>query len=405
MPASRTFLQSHRLVAFGLAVLGGSLASQPWLAARGAQQPTGASAAAERQRAERQPQRASDRVRALQEESDELASRERVLLDEIRRLGRDRQNRAQELAAIDSDLADTTTQLEETASRMTELEREADAERPLVEARLVALYKMGAPGYTRFLLGAADLQSMGRAYRLIGSVVRRDRERFEGHRQTLDDLEASRATLEAHKVEAAGLQVGARAARRAVDRSIASQRALVDELDARQDLNAQLASELEAARQRLETAVAELAAATSASSLSSPSSLSAVTLALPLRPFRGQIEAPVPGAVTVAFGSAPSSDGIELAATAGEPVHAIHEGTVTFAGDLQGLGTLIIVDHGDQTFSHYGFLASLAVQEGLHVDARTELGTAGRSPSGTPSVYFELRIDGRPVDPVEWLRR
>ncbi|HIM50774.1 MAG TPA: hypothetical protein EYM36_02520 [Acidobacteria bacterium] len=400
MPASRTPLPLHPLVLFGVALLGGTLVWQPGLAARGGQQPP----SAERQRVERLSQRAMDRVRALQTEADELASRERTLLGEIRRLEIDRQIRTEELGVIDGDLAETTGQLEDTATRISDLEREADAQRPLVEARLVALYKMGTPRYTRLLLGAGDLRARGRNYRLIGSLARRDREQFDDLRETVTDLQVSRSTLEARQVEVAALQEAARAARRALDRTIASQTALVEEIDTRRDLTAQLAGELEAAREQLEAPLAELAAG---------GSPGATTLALPLRPFRGQIEPPVPGEVTVPFGAPRPTEfgttiaggGIELAATPGESVYAIHEGEVVSVGTFEGLGTLVIVSHGDQAFSLYGYLASLAVHKGGQVDERAELGTAGVSPTGDATVYFELRIDGRPVDPVEWLKQ
>lgn len=390
MPASRTPLPLHPLVLFGVALLGGTLVWQPGLAARGGQQPP----SAERQRVERLSQRAMDRVRALQTEADELASRERTLLGEIRRLEIDRQIRTEEFGVIDGDLAETTGQLEDTATRISDLEREADAQRPLVEARLVALYKMGTPRYTRLLLGAGDLRARGRNYRLIGSLARRDREQFDDLRETVTDLQVSRSTLEARQVEVAALQ---EAARRALDRTIASQTALVEEIDTRRDLTAQLAGELEAP-------LAELAAG---------GSPGATTLALPLRPFRGQIEPPVPGEVTVPFGAPRPTEfgttiaggGIELAATPGESVYAIHEGEVVSVGTFEGLGTLVIVSHGDQAFSLYGYLASLAVHKGGQVDERAELGTAGVSPTGDATVYFELRIDGRPVDPVEWLKQ
>ena len=398
MSASRTTLPLQ-LVLFGVALLGGSLTWPHGLAARGGQQPP----SAEQRRVERLSQRATDRVRALQAEADELASRERTLLGEIRQLEIDRQIKTEELAAIDDDLAETTGQLEDTATRISDLEREADAQRPLVEARLVALYKMGTPRYTRLLLGAGDLRAIDRNYRLIGSLARRDREQFDDLRQTVTDLQVSRSTLEARQVEVTSLQGAARAARRALDRTIASQTALVEELDTRRDLTAQLAGELEAAQEHLAAALAALAAG---------GSPDATTLALPLRPFRGQIEPPVPGEVTVpfgaprpsAFGTSIAGGGIELAATPGESVYAIHEGEVVSVGTFDELGTLVIVSHGDQAFSLYGYLASLAVHEGVRVDERAELGTAGVSPTGDTTVYFELRIDGRPVDPVEWLK-
>ena len=401
MPASRTHVRSHPLVVVGLALLGGSLA----LAAHGAQQPPDASPSAARLRVERLSRRATDRVRTLRAEGDELAVRERTVLQEIGRLELDRQLKAEELAAIDLDLADTTSRLEQTAVQIAALEREADAQRPLVEARLVALYKMGAPRYAQLLLGADDLRALSRTYRLIGSLARRDREQIDGYRQTLNDLHASRAAIETRRGEAAALQDAAQAARLTLDRAIASQTALVEDIDIRRDLTAQLTGELEVARQRLGTALTELAAGASpASSTTRP--------VLPLRPFRGQIEPPVPGEVTVPFGiprptefgTSIAGGGIELAASPGEPVYAIHEGEVVSVGDFEGLGTLVIVSHGDQAFSLYGYLSSLAVHEGVRIDERTELGTAGVSPTGDAAVYFELRIDGRPVDPVEWLK-
>ena len=241
---------------------------------------------------------------------------------------------------------------------------------------------MGAPRYTRLLLSAGNLRAIGRTYRLMGSLARRDREQLEEYRQTSAELQTSRA------------------ARRALNRAIASQTALVDEIDTRRDLTAQLTGELEAARQRLETALTDLAAGVSPA---------ATTLMLPLRPFRGQIEPPVPGEVTLPFGAPRLTEfvttiagiGIELAVTPGESVYAIHEGEVSFVGDFRELGNLVILSHGDQAFSLYGYLATLAVHEGIRVEQRAELGTAGFSPTGDPTLYFELRIDGRPVDPVE----
>ena len=238
MPASRTLPHPYPAVVLGLALLGGSLVWAP--TARSEQQPANTSQSAEQRRIERLSLRATDRLRALQAEADELASRERTLLEEIRRLELDRQIKTEELATIDSTLAETTGQLGETATRMADLEREADAQRPVVEARLVALYKLGKARYTRLLMGADDLSAIGRSSRLIGSLARRDREQFERHRQTLADMTTARTTLENRQGDVAALQDAARAARRALDRSIASQTALVEEIDSRRDLTAQL---------------------------------------------------------------------------------------------------------------------------------------------------------------------
>ena len=341
-------------------------------------------------------------MQALQAEADDLAARARTLLEEIRRLELERQIKTTELTAIDREVADTTASLDDTAARIAGLEQEAAEQRPLVEARLVELYKLGRASYSRLLFSSDNLTAIGRTYRLMSSLAQRDQLRFDAHRQTLADLATSRVTLAARQADVASMRDEARSARGALDRAIEAQTTLIAEIDARRDLTAQLAGQLEAARDRLDGTLTELGA--DAGSPSDP-------VALPIGPFRGQLAPPVPGEVTVPFGSEQTTDfgtsiargGIELAAMPGDLVHAIHGGEVVFAGPFDGLGTLVIIDHGDQAFSLYGYLGGLAVHTGVRVDARALVGSAGLSPTGNQATYFELRIDGRPVDPVEWL--
>ena len=83
----------------------------------------------------------------------------------------------------------------------------------------------------------------------------------------------------------------------------------------------------------------------------------------------------------------------------------MHEGTVAYAAPFAGFGTLVIVDHGDSSFTLYGHLQEAAVTVGGQVSRGSVVGRVGVSPAGAPGLYFEVRIDGRPVDPLEWLRR
>ena len=91
--------------------------------------------------------------------------------------------------------------------------------------------------------------------------------------------------------------------------------------------------------------------------------------------------------------------------TEGQPVRAVHDGTVAFADRFTGYGNLVIIDHGNQSYSLYGHLSSLSVGRGDHVAPQTELGLSGRNPSGNAALYFELRVDGRAVDPLQWLKK
>jgi septal ring factor EnvC (AmiA/AmiB activator) len=83
----------------------------------------------------------------------------------------------------------------------------------------------------------------------------------------------------------------------------------------------------------------------------------------------------------------------------------VHEGTVAYADAFTGFGNLVIVDHADGAYSLYGYLSAVDIARGDHLDAQSRIGASGRNPSGNPSLYFEMRIDGKAVDPLQWLKR
>ena len=112
-----------------------------------------------------------------------------------------------------------------------------------------------------------------------------------------------------------------------------------------------------------------------------------------------------PNGGRTAAGPGTSSTGIEVRAADAGAVRAIHDGTIAFAGNFAGFGNLVILDHGSQAFSLYGDLLDIGVSKGSRVDRGQTLGSVGPLPSGGTGVYFELRIDGKPVDPLQWLKK
>jgi septal ring factor EnvC (AmiA/AmiB activator) len=105
------------------------------------------------------------------------------------------------------------------------------------------------------------------------------------------------------------------------------------------------------------------------------------------------------------FGTEIARNGVQIGAEDGASVTAARDGTVAYADVFAGFGQLIILDHGGKTYSLYGHLATMTVVRGDKVTRGQAVGTVGRTPTGEPALYFELRIDGRPVDPVIWLKR
>ena len=346
--------------------------------------------------------RAGARIDALQREADALASRERTLLGDLRALEVERDLYAAKLEPLRADLAGLETDLAGTTTRIDRLEGESESQLPALTSRLVEIYKLGNGGYLRLLLNVDDLRGMGRAYRFVSALQSADRARVIEHQRTLAALRQARTLLTARREQLLRTREDLERTRAAAAGAAAAHEDLIRRIDQRRDLAAQLVGELQVARQKLQRALDEAGEGTAA----------AAVPALPLRPFKGDLDWPAPGPVEARFGrqqdrrfhTATLSNGIRIATVPSTPVRAVHDGTVAFAEPFQGFGTLVIVDHGGLAFSLYGYLAEASVAAGARVARGQMIGTAGFALDGSPALYFEMRVDGKPVDPLQWLK-
>jgi septal ring factor EnvC (AmiA/AmiB activator) len=125
---------------------------------------------------------------------------------------------------------------------------------------------------------------------------------------------------------------------------------------------------------------------------------------------RGQLTLPAAAPVAARYGALKEGgpltwDGVFLRTPRGAEVRAVFGGRVAFAGWFGGLGQLLILDHGDGYMSLYGHSEQLLVDVGDWVSRGQAIATAGDSGGlSEPGLYFEIRQNGRPQDPLLWCR-
>jgi septal ring factor EnvC (AmiA/AmiB activator) len=130
---------------------------------------------------------------------------------------------------------------------------------------------------------------------------------------------------------------------------------------------------------------------------------------LPFASLKGRLAWPVEGGQSRRYGQLRDGgplrwNGVLLAADAGTPVRAVYRGRVAFSDWLPGLGLLIIVDHGDGYMSLYGHNEALLRESGEWVapgDSIAQVGDSGGQ--AQTGLYFEIRHNGEPVDPGQWI--
>ena len=128
---------------------------------------------------------------------------------------------------------------------------------------------------------------------------------------------------------------------------------------------------------------------------------------------KGHLSLPVSGAVAARFGSprraeggaaGPTWKGIFVRAPVGTDVRSVGDGTVVFSDWLRGFGNLMVIDHGGSFLSVYGNNESLLRNIGDKVTVGEVVASVGNTGGNEyPGLYFELRFQGRPFDPLTWV--
>ena len=339
------------------------------------------------------------RERVIAHEADERAQLERLeAMDKRLRAvtaERDAARRAGEaarrrLAAIEPKLAAARAKLAGT--------------RRALAARADALYRGGEIGPLRVLFSAEGLPEMLARANALRLLVRHDAE-------LVARLGEERDVLEALRAESAEAVEARRRARAELERAVAalatekrSKRTILARVRQDRSSERQLLLELEQAAQALEETIRTLGTRSRPSDAGSPES----GFARRRGGLRPPVDAPVSGrfgrVIDPEFGTSTFRNGLEFAAPPGTTVRSVAGGLVRFAGWFRGYGRIVIVDHGDGFHTVSAHLDEIFVGiDDVVVDGQA-LGTVGETGSlSGPSLYFELRREGRPLDPQSWL--
>ncbi|MFT3791019.1 MAG: peptidoglycan DD-metalloendopeptidase family protein [Rudaea sp.] len=308
---------------------------------------------------------------------------------------------AKELRSIDQKLAEQQDRLKQSETRRDALDVKLAAQRETLAALLRAAYVVGRGEELKLLLAQEDVAKIGRMLEYFHYF---ERARVEQIQALLKDLDA---LAEVHKaIDAETAQLAATRAQRADE---------AGQLDAERAQRAQALADLDrqikddqarlAALGQDEKNLNDLLAKLRDVFADIPKQIAG---AEPFASMRGRLSWPVRGRLVSGFGAKSGehvSNGVVIAAAEGAEVHAVSHGRVVFADWMRGFGLLLIVDHGDGYLSLYGYNETLLKDVGDWVDANEVVATSGATGGQkTAGVYFELRAQGKPIDPRGWLR-
>jgi septal ring factor EnvC (AmiA/AmiB activator) len=364
----------------------------------------GPALAGERQAKEAELKQLRAQIAALQRELDSVRGRYDTLRGELRRTERRIGTLSRKLKELDGELHTRQEKLDTLHGRERTLQRSVAEQREHLGGQIRASYAMGRQEYLKILLNQQSPSTVGRMLTYYDYLNKARSERIEQLNTTLRELERVRAEVEAQTARLRALRDERAQERQALDASRRERKRVITQLREQLQDKGQRLSGMQRDEAQLKSLIQALSEAL-ADIPSEPGNRK------PFNTLKGKLQWPASGPLVVSYGSPRKLgkltwQGVMIGADSGQEVRAVSHGRVAFADWLRGYGLLIILDHGDGFMSLYGHNQSLYRETGDWVEPGEVIATVGDSGGLDRSgLYFEIRKDGKPSDPVRWCRR
>ena len=376
-----------------------TVATMPfWLALAQAQQPASPDDTAAQLGA------LADEIQAIQQKLDaqekERSTLQQALREAELQISESDQRLAEVMQAQEA-LQQQLTQLDNQRTRLLVAQRDRT---DIIEQGIQQLWAVQQGGGLRVWLGDQDPQKVARHLAYLERIVEDQQVIIAEYQQALLAIgENRKAAADTQSQLDIQRETLADAQRALADQQAARQQAIAD-ISATLQTDQQRLAELERDQVRLNALLGEIQDVAVRSENLSPANLQ------PFADTRGTLAMPVNGAPANRFGERRNAEirwrGWLISAEQGEPVQAVHGGRVIYSDWLRGQGLLVVIDHGDGWLSLYARNHSLLRRVGDRVNSGDLIARAGASGGSEASgLYFEIRRDGKPVDPADWIRR
>lgn len=371
----------------------------------------------------------SNAYASQQEELENLRQRISTLQQEFEKTNESKSEAADALRESERTISNSNRKLNELAEQQNEasraltklqkqsklLEKDMQGEQSLLSRLLYQQYLGGKQEYLKLLLNNHDPNQVARELQYYDYIARSRAAWLKTLRGNLQQLQTVTAQAKEKSQEIAALQKEERAQRKNLEKEKRTRQQTLDKFAKQLKQQRREMGRLQRDENRLSQLLERLAKVLSqprGKHLAHNEKLPDDSFdGKPFSTLKGKLALPVKGDITNKFGETrPDSTvlwkGLFVRASASQSVKAVAAGRVVFADWLRGFGNLLIVDHGNGYMSLYGNNESLLKQVGDTLHGGDVIAQVGNSGGNDESgLYFELRHEGNPLDPLKWVSR
>lgn len=324
-------------------------------------------------------------------------------LTKINQLNSEISNYDNEISDLQTRIDNLNIEISQKQASIEEQEKKYAIQKDLLDKRLVALYETGSTSYLDLLLSSDGLSDFISKYYIISTIAESDQELLTKIETIKNQIIEEQNYLKSAQQELTTSQEQISSKRTALANSRSQKQSIVSNLSAEEKvLNDQL-EEFEEDKRRIQKELAAIAAKNGNITPVAPSAAGYIS------PLAGKTKANI----TCGFGAYSGHSGADFSCASGTAIYAVKSGTVITStalrnsrGAYKSYGEYVVIDHHDGTMTLYAHMypGSRMVSSGQSVSQGQQIGKVGTTGNSTGNhLHFEVRINGRPVNPAPYL--
>ncbi|MDY6844236.1 MAG: peptidoglycan DD-metalloendopeptidase family protein [Thermodesulfobacteriota bacterium] len=279
-----------------------------------------------------------------------------------------------------------------------------------VARRLTALYKYRDTHYLQIILASNSFLDFRKRNIFLSIILENDAHFINEYNKNIDSLNREKEKHSREKDELENLKAQHYLQEKAYARTLKRRKTVLSQLGEKKVASILRIDELEKNSKNLQTVIDKLEH--KLKKKTEDNKKRAISTGFKSR--KGDLLLPIVGKITAFYGKHKNDElqtyifynGIEISVRGRAKVRAVHRGNIVYAGELEGYGNVMIIDHGERYYSLYAFLDNMYKRVGKMANRGDIIASIGNiKNAGDTSLYFEIRHNGQPVDPLDWLTK
>ena len=334
-------------------------------------------------------------IEAQQRKAELARRKEQTIAEQLRTIQRELDTAEDEYEAVNDQLENTEQHIKANVELSNRLTKKLEVQTKTLHRRIRDIYKNGQVNYLDVLLGAKDFNDFVGRMDILKKILAYDNALIQGTKADRETLRKAKEQLEADRAKIVELRKLAAAKREQVAERRQERRGVLNAATYERETAERAYRELIETSRQIEQMIKRIQ--------SGEKNIGGSTGTMTW-PAEGEITSPFGWRVHPIFGTQRLHTGIDIGADYGDAIRAADGGVVIHADWMGGYGNAVIIDHGNGISTLYAHNSQLLVSEGQTVSKGQTVARCGSTGYSTgPHLHFEVRQNGSPVNPLNYL--